>query len=747
MMNKEPTATSTGRPKPDKPSNADKSDKPDKSDISDKSDGEQSAANPKKRPHRSISHAEKRRLCELKAQHPEARHNYIAKLFQAETGHRIERSTVTRVLQRTEFWLKAGTTDSTRKRRASPRFPLVEEALCELIRNRALTTNLRAELHDKKLMKYSREIAHAMAENHGGTEEKSPNYTPNLNVFRGSLSWIQSFKKRNALVPDDEDEDMEDNPGRPGVSVISPREAFDMWQTELNISETKTRLGEFTRLEDVYLLEATELSTTALPEHVSETSIAAPSVSSHDDDHASDDALGLMSTLHNDRSSGPVDLAGPAFPVINFTLPPLSSSLQAPNQSSINSNNQESHNGFSQSQLDPFSCGPANVDSITREEPPAPRHALDDDATVIVLLSGNGIGDRPRPWLVGKQPLKTVGKREGDVWHDVGIRYFHNARGWLTSRIVRKWLEEFDKSLDRKVAVLTSLITRCDMQLMKLQYVTLIPLPRTSRQSHSSTGQLWRSKSSPLYHGIEETFRVKYRCQVLEKAIQTVCRCAEMKPIPLKAAAEMISEAWSKVPTPLIRRAWRDLAYMPARLHRSCGQPRVSHRNVSERIHELTKMIRTYQNALAQYPPSANRDVGSSEAPAVRPSDVQAAFDDPKKYVWFSGESSVLHPTGTVADFVKSVCSLGKDKHFDKESLDAGLAGSKFPIPPITCYEEALLVANKLAEFMRSDEKLSTQHSLYLVGGLQLEFKRLEDQRRDAEHTNAWQVAGVQNTD
>lgn len=681
----------------------------------------------------------------MSEQHPQARHNYIAKLYHSETGRRVERSTVTRVLQRKDFWLNAGSKDSNRKRLASPRFRAVEEALYELIRNRAILAALRVELSDRQLIKYSKAIASVMKEKYGCLDKNSPNYTPNLSAFRGSLSWIQSFKKRNALMSDDEEEGGKDKSCRtPGVPA-SPLEVFDMWQTELDKNRTKRDLAEFARLEDVYFLEATVIATTALPEHASEASASSSSVDdSRDDEAAVDEALGLVSSLSNDRSSVPVDLSsGAAFPTINFApLVPLPSSLPGPSHSSLNNNSHEHHNGFNQTQsTDPFGCAPVSgVEPSPREASQRSRHVVDEDSMIVALLSANGVGDRPFPWLIGKRPLKTVGSREGEVWHDSSMRYFHNAKGWLTSRIVRKWIEEFDATLDRRVAVLTSLLTGCDLQLMELQHITVLPLPRTAVYDRYRCGQLWRSKSSPLYQGIEETFRTKYRCLVMEKAIQAVCRGAKVRPVPLKTAAGMIRESWEKVPIPLIRRAWRDLEYIPARLHRSCGQPRMSAKSVSDqRMAELSKLVQTYRNAIDAYSSGVNRD--------VCPSDLEVAINEPRKYVWLSAEASVFHPKGTVVDFVRSVCSAEGSRDADNDDYLASVVAAKYPLPPITSYEEALLVANKLAEFMKGDEKLSTQHSLYLIGNLQLEVKKLYDQRQDAEHTSAWPVAGGHSTD
>ncbi|CDF36147.1 unnamed protein product [Chondrus crispus] len=687
-------------------------------------------SNPKKRPHRSISHAEKRRLCELQDQHPEARHNCIAKLFLDESGHRVERSTVTRVLQRKDFWLKAGTTDSNRKRLTSPRFPIIEEAMYELIRNRALSQSLRSKLHDRNLMQISREIASAMSDKHGSLDKNSPNYSPNLAQFRGSLSWIQSFKKRHALFPED-DESTDGFQLRPPAS---PLMVYDIWQTELNMSITQRELGDYTRLEDVYMLEATVLATTAMPEHVKEASVNTPAVASQDADAPSNDDFGLMNASYNDRDSGSggIDSSVPNF--IDFPLSSPGSSWNA--QRSNSSSGHEPHSGFSQSQpQDSLTCASPNVDRGSRDQASTARNAVDEDDIVVALLCSNAIGQRPAPWLVGRRPLKTVGKREGEVWHDSTIRYFHNAKGWLTARIIKKWLVEFDASVDRPVAVLTSLLTRCDIDLLKLKKVSVMPLPSTSWHGRHRSAPMWRSKSSPLYHGIEETFRTKYRCMVMNKAIQTVCRGTHVKPIPLKATAGMIWEAWGNVPVPVIRRAWRDLSYMPARLHRSCGQPRMKPGTVNAQIHELTKLLRTYKGALAQ--------TFGGVRHSVRPADIEYAINNPEKYVWLAAESSVFHPKGTVADFVRSVCSAQKSKDYGME--DVSVPG-KFPTPPITSYEEALLLTNKLAEFMKNDEELNKEQSLYLVSALQLEFKRLYDHRQDTEQTNAWPTANVRSS-
>lgn len=687
----------------------------------------------KRRAHLSISHAQKRRLCELSHEYPKARHGELARLFLGETGRQIERSTVTRVLQRKDFWLRAGTKEANRRRLASPRFPLLEEAMWELIRHRAIVSELRSKMDDKELVKVSKQISLELARA-GGAEKGNVNYIHNLDAFKGSPSWVTSFKRRNCIGIDG------DESGR----SISPTSAMDIWTTEWNTNDTKHLLCNWTRSEDLYFLEATVLATAVLPDQVVEENMSSSSIASHDDDYAIDDeAPGLLISMSQQESSnGGLDLGGVAFPTNNFAPFTVNAALAGPSNA-FSASASGSAGDVSNERVAERARGRGGAPSVHGKTGTGrgdnasnccvSSRVVDDDSVGVVLLSANGNGDRQTPWLIGKPPQRKIGVKEGQVWHDSKVRYFHNTRGWLTSRIVRKWIEEFDESLDRSVALLTSLLTGPDLEHLRPKNVTVIPVPRTDRVHDYSNALLSRNKLSPLYLGIEEYFRAKYRCLVVDRAVEYVSQGSKVKRLSLKSAAKMIEAAWDKVPVPLIRKAWRDPPYIPSRMVRSGNQPRPSARILLEqRLDELTRVVQRYRNALRTTP--SGRTVG-----------VQVTLRDPKQYIWWGSEGAVFHPQGSLKDFVQSVCltQIPEENSSDEEDSEST---DQIQFPRIRSYEEALLTVNKLAEFMRSDDALGKEQGLYLIGSLQLEIKKLYDETQDEEQKRAWPSTNVRNS-
>lgn len=687
-----------------------------------------------KRPHRSISHAEKRRLCEISDANPSAKHGNIASLFKDETGRRIERSTVTRVLQRKEFWMAAGCRDSNRKRLTSPRFPTIEEALFELIRNRSRLPALRARLTDKELMKHSKEIAETMRKDQGSMDKNSPNYEPHLRSFRGSLSWVTSFKKRNALMPAEESRNV---PQRPFVSQSFPGETLDIWKTDLNVAETIQQLSEWPRLEDIYFLDAMVLATAARPEHV-----ATPSNQSLEA-QAVDEALGIGPAQGERNSNAQVDVPGTGLPTINFALPSISAAIDGMQGGSTNTNNNNNdQGGFGVHAVDPF-AGASSTDDPQQANPLPPvecRHLLEEEGSAIVLLSTNGVGnDRRLPWMVGKKPVKKVGSKDGETWPDCGVRYFHNRQGWLNSRLLRKWVEEFDQSVDRSVVLLTSLFSSSELEMLDLKHVTLMPLPRSELSRAKEEAMSWASASpSPLHHGMEQVFRARYRSQVVERALQFIGQDRPIKPLSMKAAAVMVKEAWEKVPIPVVRRSWRDLPYLSARMQRSGNRQRGQGKPLwGQALSELGRLICTYRDAIPSY--SIAEDID------LRQSDIASAVSEPENYIWLHAEQATFHPSGAVLDFVRSVSTEEPAKESDSDD-EVSITASEKHYPRVEDHADALDAVNKLAEFMKSHETLGKGHSLYLIGSLQLEIKKVYDHKQNETEARNWISSHGQNT-
>eukprot|EP00177_Eucheuma_denticulatum_P007700 GFKZ01014001.1.p1 GENE.GFKZ01014001.1~~GFKZ01014001.1.p1 ORF type:complete len:916 (+),score=94.46 GFKZ01014001.1:235-2982(+) len=818
----------------------------------------------KRRAHLGINYAQKRRLCELSEQYPKAGHELLAKKFRDETGRLLERSTVSRVLQRKDTWANVDKSDEHRRRCTSPRFPIIDEIMWELIRSRAIVPSFRKDLGDRELVKMTRDVAQILGK-HGGNQKSHINYVTGLDSFKGSASWVSSFKKRFRIGLEK---------GESARSSCLER-SLDIWANETNIQETKRLLCNWTRFEDFYFLEASVLATAVLPEQVAEETLSSSSAVSRDSEVEAEDAMRLLLSLQNYETGGNgLELAGAGFPSLNLTLPPInhtmpgsvgtgvagslhpssitpvgtvSGSAVATADAQMSAGTAEQMTTTGVGHINPVSSDPTllggvapvqmtslepitsnsarhpntsltdamppphqpiragtggvpnahglrpinsmaggssnisvcptntNVAGVinaavgdspplgrgfqclgagtTRDpintrviqfsrdgassggnnqtrysEPPAVNNQriLDDDTVIVLLLCSNGTGKQLAPWIVGKQPLRQVGRKEGEVWCDSKTRYFHNMRGWLTFRIVRMWLEEFDKSLDRSVVLLSSLLTGPDLAQLKLKNVTVVPIPRSDDVQDYSMNSLSRPKLTPLYSGIEEHFRANYRSLVVDRAIGYVSRETKIKPLSLRTAAKFVQEAWEAVPKAVVRKAWRQHSYIPSSILRSASSLRVNAHSLNEKqLSKLSDTVQRYKNAL---------ELNSTDSSDK----IEVTMTSPKPYVWWSMEGPVLHPMGTLSDFVRSVCKTdtGHGDSSDEESADP----EEEPVERIRDYRDALRVANNLAAFMRAEDSGDNRgHCLYLISSLQSEFKNLVEQVDDEEQKRAWQ--------
>jgi Tc5 transposase DNA-binding domain len=185
----------------------------------------------------ALSDKHKVRLCQIAEDRPDLTQADIARRLFDETGLKVERSTVSRALIRSTFWLRCQLRNPSAKRHGRSRFPVVENALFELIRTASVRRSTRATLTDARLCDFAKHAAQEAG----------------LSDFKASMSWLNAFKRRCLLRPD-----------RPSTEPVV---AYDIWPHELLASQTET-LSNCDRLEDVYNLHATGLYYDTGPEDV-----------------------------------------------------------------------------------------------------------------------------------------------------------------------------------------------------------------------------------------------------------------------------------------------------------------------------------------------------------------------------------------------------------------------------------------------------------------------------------------------
>jgi hypothetical protein len=185
----------------------------------------------------ALSDKHKVRLCQIAEDRPDLTQADIARRLFDETGLKVERSTVSRALVRSTFWLRCQLRNPSAKRHGRSRFPVVENAVFELIRTASARRSTRATLTDARLCEFAKNAAQEAG----------------LSDFKASLSWLNAFKRRCLLRPE-----------RPGTEPVV---AYDIWPHELLASQTET-LSNCDRLDDVYNLHATGLYYDTRPEDV-----------------------------------------------------------------------------------------------------------------------------------------------------------------------------------------------------------------------------------------------------------------------------------------------------------------------------------------------------------------------------------------------------------------------------------------------------------------------------------------------
>lgn len=720
------------------------------------------------RSNRNLTHADKRRICELHDANPEVTHGAIVDLFFGETGRRLERSTISRIVRKKELWRHAGEVDASRKRFGTPRYPAVESALFELVRHRSRDPAMRKSLCDEELMLKGREVATAIVQHMPSIKKESPNYAPMLRSFSGSRSWLNSFKKRWALSAKEDGQGQNQDPGRP-LSEEHLRESYHLWCNRLNVPDTLELMSNWTRMEDMYFLDAMVLSTNALPHHAKRRPpvrrrASAPSAGAGG---APQDPQGATNSTPRQSADGiapngilPVlSTEGPPTPgsVALMTVPDhppdalstpswLHSLLMTssvgngfdgePSSRRIDMGEGDESPPTSPSSRDasaqPTNSGSAPdsaADDTDEASPNEQDFVVDDEGVAVIMLCTNGTGnDHRAPWMVGKAPIRKLGTRDGEVWRGCSVRYFHNSRGWLTSSLIHSWIKEFDESIDRSVILVSSLINMCDIDLLNLKYVTLLPVPRVELSSQKTAAEnLTVFSHSPLHLGIEQSFRARYRSLVVERALKYMARKQPIKSLSLESSARLVQMAWRKVPSADVRKAWHSLHYVPLRFRRAPRRkgPSPTKRASSE---ELKRFVLSYKEALSNY----------EHADDIEVSNVQCCIDDISEYMWLTQEPMVFHPNGSVLEYVRCAPVPDCDDESDEEEPAKPKTPPRKEFPPIENAEEFMEVLNKGAEFMRSERDDFPPETIHWIGSLQVVTKRLCDKRRNEILEKQW---------
>jgi hypothetical protein len=190
----------------------------------------------------TLSAGSKRTICEIAEENPTYTHQEVADAFELQSGIKVERSTCTRAIKRSADLLEMPLDDPLAKRKKVARFPVVDDAVFELIRCKSLCAATRATLNEQRLTSFAKTVADQLGITH----------------FKASPMWVRRLRERRGL------RDI-----RPKANKLSAfeAEAYNIWPKP-DPAERDNIISNFLSFEDVYNLDATTLIFAAGPAHI-----------------------------------------------------------------------------------------------------------------------------------------------------------------------------------------------------------------------------------------------------------------------------------------------------------------------------------------------------------------------------------------------------------------------------------------------------------------------------------------------
>jgi hypothetical protein len=325
----------------------------------------------------------------------------------------------------------------------------------------------------------------------------------------------------------------------------------------------------------------------------------------------------------------------------------------------------------------------------------------------------------------------------------VQVHYRANGQGWLTASILRDWLQWFDSTLARSVLLVSSLFTKIDLDLLNLNWVTVIPVSDKTRLSQNSAEDCDTPAgvSTPMDSVLLPLFRGCYRQATLTRLLEHMSAGKFIPTLPMRSVAEMVLSSWLGIAPCVVKRSFRCSPVCPPVLAARARNLIVSRNQKEEALQivkdKLTHDVREYARIVRGY--IFARDLGWTSTnlpPDVVPVD---------RFITIESESEVLHVRATESELLRSVtgapggnCETGTGEILTSDSFrtgfDPGFGGSlpernlaglgcrlstrrlgmtSSASREVNTREEAKLSVEMLLKFFRKDPELHTEEVLY----------------------------------
>ncbi|XP_014260374.1 tigger transposable element-derived protein 6 [Cimex lectularius] len=171
-----------------------------------------------------------------------------------------------------------------------------------------------------------------------------------------------------------------------------------------------------------------------------------------------------------------------------------------------------------------------------------------------VLLCASMTGEKIKPLVIGKAAKPRCFK--GVNMETVGVSWKFNSKAWMTTDIMREWLEQLDNKMRaQKRKILLFLDNATSHPHLDLKNIKLAFFPPNIT-----------STSQPLDQGVIQNFKVKYRQLILRRLICSLDQYSSaqevVKSINVLMAVMWVKSAWDAVIASTINNCFKKAGFL-----------------------------------------------------------------------------------------------------------------------------------------------------------------------------------------
>ena len=178
--------------------------------------------------------------------------------------------------------------------------------------------------------------------------------------------------------------------------------------------------------------------------------------------------------------------------------------------------------------------------SFDGEQPTGSKLTSSKDHLSLMLCANMTGTDKHKPVLVGRAANPACLKKKGLSIPNLGVNYYHNAKGWMTGAVFDLWLSEWNRELYKQKRKIALLVNNAPGHIADdYDNIELVFLPPNTT-----------SKLQPLDQGIISWVKREYRRLI---TVEYVAGCDQkedvktiMKAFDFAVACENTVKAWDK---------------------------------------------------------------------------------------------------------------------------------------------------------------------------------------------------------